>query len=132
MSRKSYLEAYVALVDEFLLVLAIILVILFVLWNQGVLSLRTLLIVAITAGAISVFLFKALTKVIPRTPAVGAESLIGKRGTAKTNVDGEGYVVVEGELWRARSASGREIKSGTRIRVVAVEGLTLLVEEAPT
>ena len=130
MSRRKYLEAYIALIDEFLIIAVIIALALIALRMQGWISVKTVFIaiaVSITAG---LGLFKALAKVIPRKPVVGAEALIGKKGTAKTDINGEGYVLIEGELWRARSAKGERIKMGERVRVVGVYGLTVLVERA--
>jgi membrane-bound serine protease (ClpP class) len=39
-----------------------------------------------------------------------------------------GTVAVHGEIWQARSGAG--VAAGQAVRVVAVEGLTLLVEPA--
>jgi membrane protein implicated in regulation of membrane protease activity len=54
-----------------------------------------------------------------RRPAVGVEALVGVEAV----VDPDGWVRVQGELWRARGAA-----PGDRVRVVAVDGLTLVVE----
>jgi membrane-bound serine protease (ClpP class) len=56
----------------------------------------------------------------------GSQGLIGEIGTVKQTIDPEGKVLVHGELWRARSAATLEV--GCKIRVVAVEGLTAIVE----
>jgi membrane-bound serine protease (ClpP class) len=52
--------------------------------------------------------------------------LIGKVGEAKTHIREEGTVQVESELWSARSET--PVPSGQRVRVIAREGFTLLVE----
>ena len=54
-----------------------------------------------------------------RRPAVGVETLVGAVGEATD----DGWVRVQGELWRAPGA-----ERGTRVRVVAVDGLELRVE----
>jgi membrane protein implicated in regulation of membrane protease activity len=59
-----------------------------------------------------------------RKAQVGAETLVG----AEAEVRDGGYVFVQGELWRATGAEGLE--RGSRVRVLAVDGLTLLVEPA--
>ena len=41
-----------------------------------------------------------------------------------------GLVKCRGEIWTARSASGRAIGSGSAGRVVGMDGITLLVEES--
>jgi membrane protein implicated in regulation of membrane protease activity len=55
-----------------------------------------------------------------RRPAVGVETLVGRTG----EVTADGYLRVEGELWRVRGAG-----PGEHVRVRAVDGLTLDVEQ---
>ena len=58
----------------------------------------------------------------------GAEELVGARAEVRTSLDPEGQVWVEGALWRARlSGDGGPLRPGDRVRVEAIEGLTLLV-----
>jgi membrane-bound ClpP family serine protease len=57
---------------------------------------------------------------------------VGTRGTAKTDLAPEGVVQVVGEQWTARSRGGEAIASGRTIRVVAQDGLTLIVEAEPS
>ena len=61
-----------------------------------------------------------------RRPAVGVETLIGARATAVTPLQPRGQVRVQGELWEARSERG--VAPGDEVEVVAVDGLTLVVE----
>ena len=63
--------------------------------------------------------------------AVGAETIVGRTGTALGRLDPdaaspEGQVRVEGEIWGARSAE--PIEPGARVVVSAVHGLVLDVE----
>jgi membrane-bound ClpP family serine protease len=63
----------------------------------------------------------------------GVENLVGATGEAAERLAPSGHVRVLGELWQARSSS--ELPRGARVRVVAVDGLTLEVEpaeDAPT
>ena len=55
----------------------------------------------------------------------------GTRGVAKTDLAPSGVVRVVGEQWTARSASGAAIPSGTTVRVVSQDGLTLIVDPEP-
>lgn len=64
-----------------------------------------------------------------RKPMAGPESLIGDVGVALTDLSPAGEVKVQGIVWKARAASGN-IKAGEQVRVVRVEGLTLIVEGA--
>ena len=54
-----------------------------------------------------------------RRPSVGVEALVGLTG----EMTDDDWVRVNGELWRARGGS-----AGDRVRVRAVDGLTLDVE----
>jgi membrane protein implicated in regulation of membrane protease activity len=54
-----------------------------------------------------------------RRSAVGIETLIGLEST----VNDDGWVRVQGELWQQRGGA-----PGQRVRIRAVEGLTLVVE----
>lgn len=62
----------------------------------------------------------------------GTEELIGALAEARTALDPEGQVWIEGALWRARMAGGNGgVSLGDRVRVEAVEGLTLVVRPEP-
>jgi membrane protein implicated in regulation of membrane protease activity len=56
---------------------------------------------------------------------------IGTLGVAKTNLEPSGVVHVVGEQWTARSDGAAAIASGTRVRVVGQDGLTLIVVAEP-
>ncbi|MCU0668958.1 MAG: NfeD family protein [Myxococcota bacterium] len=57
---------------------------------------------------------------------------VGEHGVVEDAIDGEGWVRVGAERWRARVAGGSApIERGARVRIVAVHGLTLHVEAAP-
>jgi membrane-bound serine protease (ClpP class) len=57
---------------------------------------------------------------------MGPETLIGASGTAVDPCRPNGRVRVQEELWQARCAAGAD--AGERVRVVAREGLVLVVE----
>jgi len=80
-------------------------------------------------AVIAYLLYRAVARAYSKAPAVGSEALVGKVGVALTDVAREGQVMIEGEIWRARSLSGERIARGSRVRVAGVEGLTLLVEK---
>ncbi len=87
-------------------------------------------VVAVTAG-IFMFAVSAGVKAQMSQPTTGASGLIAAVGVARTAIDPEGQVMVQGELWSAVSP-GAAIAEGERVRIVAVEGLRLQVErEAP-
>jgi membrane-bound serine protease (ClpP class) len=60
--------------------------------------------------------------------STGTEGLTGESGTAKSDVHESGSVFVHGEFWNAYS--DEPIAAGTRIEVVAVDGMTLKVRAA--
>lgn len=62
---------------------------------------------------------------LPRDPR-------GQVGIAPDGLDGEGYVQLGPERWRSRRApTSGPIPSGSAVRVVALDGLTLEVEACP-
>jgi membrane-bound serine protease (ClpP class) len=60
------------------------------------------------------------------TVPVGATGMVGSR------IAPRGSVYVNKEHWSARSRDGRPIDRGTNVRIVAAEGLTLVVEPEPS
>jgi membrane-bound serine protease (ClpP class) len=62
----------------------------------------------------------------------GTEEMIGSTAEARTSIDPEGRVWLGGTLWGARLADGSPaIRMGDRVRVEAVDGLTLVVRPEP-
>jgi len=62
----------------------------------------------------------------------GPEELVGALAEARSALDPEGQVWIEGALWRARVSDARgPVRLGDRVRVDAVEGLTLIVHPEP-
>jgi membrane-bound serine protease (ClpP class) len=62
-----------------------------------------------------------------RRAQTGAEGLVGQRGEARTDLDPDGWVIVQGECWRARA--GERIARGETVEVVSLEGLLLRVRK---
>src|SRR3954468_1613789 len=60
----------------------------------------------------------------------GSEEMIGAVAEVREPLDPEGQVFVFGALWRARASDGGPIGLGNRVRIKAVDGLTLEVEPA--
>jgi membrane protein implicated in regulation of membrane protease activity len=63
---------------------------------------------------------------LPKT--VGRQRLIGAEGLIITECHPEGQARVQGTIWTARCDSGADV--GDRVVVVAVDGLTLVVQRA--
>jgi membrane-bound serine protease (ClpP class) len=88
-------------------------------------------LVAVVASAlVAGFLWIAVRKSVDAAgirPSHDLERLIGKIGEARTKVEEEGSVQVDGELWSARSE--KTIPVGSSIRVLRREGFVLIVEK---
>jgi membrane-bound serine protease (ClpP class) len=95
-------------------------------------SLGTALGVAIPFAVIVIILMKAVLRSRTWKTATGREELVGGEGEVTEPVDpdtGTGMVRVHGELWRAAAQAGQKIPQGAHVKVRAVNGLTLTVEE---
>src|SRR5919198_1538175 len=63
-----------------------------------------------------------------RRARVGAEALIGASAEVVERLDPEGRVRVAGELWAARAVHEGRVEQGAAVRILRLEGLTLVVE----
>lgn len=62
------------------------------------------------------------------TPTIGREWMINELGTVVRRVDPDGVVLVGEGQWRARTNRATPVAEGERVRVVAIDGVTLEVE----
>lgn len=92
----------------------------------------------IALGVLSLVAFYFITRKVVEAHRdepvrTGTEELIGSIVEARSNLDPEGQVWAGGTLWSARVADDdAPVRLGDRVRVDAVEGLTLVVRAAPT
>ena len=86
-----------------------------------------LLIVSVLMGGGLWLIAKKMIEAHLVTPVQDLQKLIGMEGEARSHIHHEGSVYVNGELWSARSQ--KEINKGKMVKVIAREGLILLVEE---
>lgn len=88
-------------------------------------------VVALVASVlVAGFLWIAVRKSVEaanKRPTHDLDGLVGKIGEARTKVEDEGSVQVDGELWSARSE--KTIPAGSSIRVLGREGFVLIVEK---
>ncbi|HYY22151.1 MAG TPA: nodulation protein NfeD [Thermoleophilaceae bacterium] len=102
-----------------------------ILFDTGSSAFRVSVPIALGAGAVlgSLVLFAVSKAVAARRGPVrtGSDELLGDVGTVRAPVDPVGQVFVDGALWRARAANGERLERGDRVRVEAVQGLTLTV-----
>jgi membrane-bound serine protease (ClpP class) len=91
----------------------------------------------ITLGVLSIVSFYFVTRKViaahrDEPIRTGHEELVGARAEARTSLDPEGQVWIEGALWQARlSGDGGALRPGDRVTVEAVDGLTLKVRPEP-
>jgi membrane-bound serine protease (ClpP class) len=91
----------------------------------------------ITLGIISAISFYFVTrKVIAahRDSPVrgGTEEMIGALAEARSTIDPDGQAWMQGTIWSARLADpGTPVRLGDKVRVEAVDGLTLVVRAEP-
>lgn len=78
-----------------------------------------------------VLLFPLVWRAYDPRPHPRANTLVGQCGVARQDLAPAGYIEIRGELWQAETQDGQELKRGDRVRVVAMEGLTLKVAPAP-
>jgi membrane-bound serine protease (ClpP class) len=83
------------------------------------------LILAFAAFAIA--LVRLVLQAQRRRALTGAEGLVGVRGEAASELEPEGWVSVQGELWRARS--DEPVRRGEKVEVVSMKGLRLRVRK---
>jgi membrane-bound serine protease (ClpP class) len=92
-------------------------------------QLSTLLPVAIAAGVLALAVGAVVLRSHRRRVSTGRESMVGEVGEVTEGGDGQGWVLVDGVLWRA-SWRGT-LTRGTAVRVRAVQRLSVDVEVAP-
>jgi membrane-bound serine protease (ClpP class) len=86
-----------------------------------------LIVVLACAGlTFAIIVIAALSR--HKKAATGELHLVGAVALVETNLEPEGSVLVRGELWRARSLSGANLKRGRDVRVVGARGHLLEVE----
>jgi len=88
------------------------------------------IVVAIVFGGALILVGRKVSAAQHEQIHSGFEQLVGAEGEVRVAVDPSGQVYLDGALWRAESADGTDsepIHVGARVRVDAVEGLTVLV-----
>jgi membrane-bound serine protease (ClpP class) len=86
----------------------------------------TAIALAVPFSAITVFLLSLIMRSRRSKVVTGSEGMIGETGSAVTELAPAGKVFVRGEYWDAVSL--RPACAGTRVRVTAIDKLTLTVE----
>lgn len=98
--------------------------------NPDVLSVSRSVIFAMTAmvAVFFVFVVSAVVRIRHKPAVTGTPAMVGTIGVARTDLEPSGMVFISGELWQA--SSDVTVRKGEPVRVVAVEGLALVVTPA--
>jgi membrane-bound serine protease (ClpP class) len=83
--------------------------------------------VILVFAAFVIALVRLVVQAQRRRARTGAEGLVGRSGVADTALDPEGWIVVQGERWRARAEGA--MARGEAVEVVSMEGLLLRVRK---
>jgi membrane-bound serine protease (ClpP class) len=88
-----------------------------------------LLTLAILSAASFVYISRKVIRTTVGLPKrAGTEEMVGAEAEARSNIDPTGQAFMRGTLWSARLAAGvGPARVGDRVRVEAVDGLTLVV-----
>lgn len=90
-------------------------------------SLRTLLPAVLAMAAWTLTLVTLVVRSQRLRATTGAEGIVGQAAVAETELSPDGWVRVQGERWKATAEAGAS--AGDRLRVTAVDGLTLRVRK---
>ena len=84
-------------------------------------------VLAMCGGFLALILF-ALIGSRSHGPLIGGDAIKKREGVVDDWDGNEGWVIVEGERWRARA--DKPLSPGDKIRVVEMDGLVLIVKQA--
>jgi len=120
------LQAVLSWVLEEILLAAIVLWLLPHFFNINM-PLWGLAILMLALAAYSGFMYRVGRQTFFIRPKVAAENIIGSEGTVTKPLAPEGYVKVQGVLWKA-ICNDLELGVGDEVEVVGMEGLRLVVK----
>lgn len=96
-------------------------------WGLGGLSWSVLISAVVITSLFFLFIIGLGLKVQKAKPISGVDGMIGEMGETLSELNPFGSVRVHGEIWNAKTL-GEIIQVGQKIRVTAVQNLTLQVE----
>jgi len=82
-------------------------------------------------GVYSVVTYRRGSRALRKRPLGGLPDMVGSQGGVVSPLVPEGLVRIKGELWQAKSASGR-MDTGEEITGVGQDGLKLIVRKSST
>jgi membrane-bound serine protease (ClpP class) len=91
---------------------------------------RSLIISAsIVIAGFMIIVIRAVYKAQRQKPVSGEAGMIGSIAVVLNELDPEGQVKIDGEIWRAVSEDGKKIQKAQKVKVVSLDGLTLYVKK---
>lgn len=88
-------------------------------------SLSVIIPVVILTASLFVISMYLYYQALRMKPITGMEGLVGEVGTARTDIENQGKVNIQGEIWNA--FSDEPISAGESVEVVSVSGLKLKI-----
>lgn len=88
-------------------------------------SLSVIIPVVILTASLFVISMYLYYQALQMKPITGMEGLVGEVGTARTDIENQGKVNIQGEIWNA--FSDEPIRAGESVEVVSVSGLKLKI-----
>ena len=76
----------------------------------------------------SIFIAINLVRIRGMPAQTGVETIVGKRAVARSALEPQGFVFMDGEYWAAEAEDG-EVKPGENVIVTAIKGLRLTVRK---
>ena len=90
-------------------------------------------LIGFTVAASLIVFIPVMTVVRRARKPIAAEvkaELVGEGGEVRSVLNPEGFVLVDGELWRARSEDGSRMRVGETVTVSRIDGTVLIVRAA--
>ncbi|MGB6837638.1 MAG: nodulation protein NfeD [Dehalococcoidia bacterium] len=85
---------------------------------------------AAVIGAFFIMVVSALVRSRRLPAATGPQAMIGRQAVARSSLDPDGIVFMDGARWTARAEGGR-VEKGDRVVITDVKGLKLTVKKTP-
>ncbi|MGC9085384.1 MAG: NfeD family protein [Thermoproteota archaeon] len=124
---------FLALAGSFCIVLAAFLIFPSPQWliNPSTINeIRTILVISsIAIGIAFSFLAYKITELKKMKAKVGSELILNSTGIVVRKLAPFGEVNVQGEIWRAKTEDGSIVEEGKKVKVVARQGLILIVRK---
>lgn len=121
---RDWLKAFILLLDELAVIAVIIIVLRFF---KIEIPLPVIIMIVLIAGGLVFLTHIAVIPSFHKKQTTGKEGMIGQQVNVVDPLRPVGAVMVNGELWKAKSMDSGKIESGDDVEIVKIEGLTLMV-----